>query len=195
MNIMIAYLRGKIKEVNEHTIIIEVGGVGYEAYFIQHDFDKFKKNLNQDTELYAYYYLRENTAELYAFFENEERRMFKILIGISGVGPKGALNILNAAPVDILQRAIAQGDSSVLTKISGIGNKIAQKIIIELKDKFGEQWGKLGGDIQGEGDVIEALQSLGYSRQQAQNALSKLPSNLKKTEEKIKEALRILGRG
>src|SRR3989338_3160628 len=195
MNMMIAYLKGKIKDANEQTVLIEVGGVGYEAYFIQRDFDKFKKNLNQDTELYVYYYLRENTAELYAFFENEERRMFKILIGISGVGPKGALNILNAAPVDILQRAIAQGDSSVLTKISGIGNKIAQKIIIELKDKFGEQWGKLGGDIQGEGDVIEALQSLGYSRQQAQNALSKLPSNLKKTEEKIKEALRILGRG
>ena len=192
---MIAYLKGKIKDANEQTVLIEVGGVGYEAYFIQRDFDKFKKNLNQDTELCVYYYLRENTAELYAFFENEERRMFKILIGISGVGPKGALNILNAAPVDILQRAIAQGDSSVLTKISGIGNKIAQKIIIELKDKFGEQWGKLGGDIQGEGDVIEALQSLGYSRQQAQNALSKLPSNLKKTEEKIKEALRILGRG
>ena len=136
MNIMIAYLRGKIKEVNEHTIIIEVGGVGYEAYFIQHDFDKFKKNLNQDTELYAYYYLRENTAELYAFFESEERRMFKILIGISGVGPKGALNILNAASVGILQRAIAQGDSSVLTKVSGIGNRIAQKIIVELKNKF-----------------------------------------------------------
>jgi len=78
MNMMIAYLKGKIKDANEQTVLIEVGGVGYEAYFIQRDFDKFKKNLNQDTELCVYYYLRENTAELYAFFENEERRMFKI---------------------------------------------------------------------------------------------------------------------
>ena len=194
MNIMIAYLRGKIKEVNEHTIIIEVGGVGYEAYFIQHDFDKFKRNLNQDTELCTYYYLRENTAELYAFFESEERRMFKILIGISGVGPKGALNILNAASVGILQRAIAQGDSSVLTKVSGIGNRIAQKIIVELKDKFGVEWGRLGGDIQGESDVIEALQSLGYSRTQAQEALKQLPEELIKTEDRVKEALKRLGK-
>ena len=194
MNMMIAYLKGKIKDANEQTVLIEVGGVGYEAYFIQRDFDKFKKNLNQDTELCVYYYLRENTAELYAFFENEERRMFKILIGISGVGPKGALNILNAASVGILQRAIAQGDSSVLTKVSGIGNRIAQKIIVELKDKFGVEWGRLGGDIQGESDVIEALQSLGYSRTQAQEALKQLPEELIKTEDRVKEALKRLGK-
>jgi len=190
---MIAYLRGKIKEISESTAIIEVDGVGYEVHFIPREVAKFQKNKEQEIELYTHYYLRETAAELYAFFEREEERMFKILIGISGVGPKGALNILNAATINILQQAIAQGDSSVLTRVSGIGNKIAQKIIVELKDKFGEQWSKLGGDLQGEGDIIEALQSLGYSRQQAQETLKQLPEGLTKTEDKVKEALRLLG--
>ena len=190
---MIASLRGKVKEVKENSAILEVGDVRYEVYYISRELGRFHNLKDKEVYLHTFYYLRENIAELYAFFENEERRMFQILIGISGVGPKGALNILNAASVDILQRAIAQGDSSVLTRVSGIGNRIAQKIIVELKDKFGEQWSKLGGDIQVESDVVEALQSLGYSRTQAQEALKKLPENLEKTEDKVKEALKILG--
>lgn len=190
---MIAFLRGKIREVGENKALIEVGGIGYEIYFIGREQGKFVKNKGQEIEVYTHHYLRENAAELYGFLKLEERRMFEILIGISGVGPKGALNILNAASIDILQRAIATGDSSVLTKISGIGNRIAQKIIIELKDKFGDEWSKLGGNIKGESDVIEALQSLGYSRVQAQEVLQKLPKNLKKTEDMVKEALKLLG--
>ncbi|OGZ61912.1 MAG: Holliday junction DNA helicase RuvA [Candidatus Spechtbacteria bacterium RIFCSPLOWO2_12_FULL_38_22] len=192
---MIASLRGKIIEIRDNSAIVEVGDVGYKVYYILREFGRFQKMKNQEVYLHTFYYLRENVAELYAFFEREEKRMFEILIGISGVGPKGALNILNAASVDILQRAIAQGDSSVLTKVSGIGNRIAQKIIVELKDKFGAEWGRLGGDILGESDVIEALQSLGYSRTQAQEALKKLPENLEKTEDKVKEALKMLGQG
>lgn len=190
---MIAFLRGKIKEVGETKALVEVGGIGYEIYFIGREQGKFLKNIGQEIEIYTHHYLRENAAELYGFLSREERNMFEILIGISGVGPKGALNILNAASIDILQRAIAAGDSSVLTKVSGIGNRIAQKIILELKDKFGDEWSKLGGDIKGESDVIEALQSLGYSRGQVQEALKNLPEDLERTEDRVKEALKLLG--
>lgn len=191
---MISSLTGKIKEVSENSAIVQVGGIGYKVYFIPREVKKFQKERGSDIELYTHHYLRENAAELYAFLRVEELRMFEILIGISGVGPKGALNILNAASVDILQRAIAAGDSSVLTKVSGIGNRIAQKIIVELKDKFGDEWSRLGGDISVEGDVVEALQSLGYSRAQAQEALKKMPEGLDKTEEKVREALKLLGK-
>lgn len=190
---MISNLRGKIKDVGENFVVVETGNIGYKIYCIERECANLQARQGETIEFYTHYYLRENAAELYGFEKKEERDMFEILIGISGVGPKGALSILNAASIDILQRGIAEGDSSVLTKVSGIGNRIAQKIIIELKDKFGEKWAELGGDIRGESDVVEALQSLGYSRAQAQEALKQLPENLKTTSEKVKEALKLLG--
>lgn len=191
---MIASLNGKIKEISENSAVVEVGGVGYEVYLVERTCNDLLSKKGQDAEFYTHYYLRENAAELYGFVEKEERDMFRILITISGVGPKGALNILNAASINILQRAIAEGDTSVLTRVSGIGNKIAQKITLELKDKFGEEWASLGGDIRGDSDVVEALESLGYSKQQAQETLKKLPEELERTEDKVKEALKLLGK-
>lgn len=189
---MLAYLRGTIKNVYENALLVDVGGVGYEVHCIERECAKLKRKQGGEVELYTHYYLREDTAELYGFLTREELVMFRILINISGIGPKGALNILNAAPIDILQRAIAAGDTSVLTKISGIGNKIAQKIIVELGDKFGEAW-SVGGDVRSEGDVVEALEILGYSKAQVHEVLKKLPQSAKSTEEKVREALKILG--
>lgn len=192
---MIVSLRGIIKDIGESTVTLEVAGLGYEVYLTDRAMNSLRKKMHEEIELYTHHHVRENFIELYGFLKKEEKNMFRILIGISGVGPKGALHILNAAPLDILQRAIAEGDTSVLTKVSGIGNRIAQKIILELKDKFARQWSELPGDIRKETDVVEALQSLGYSMMQAQNVLSKLPKDLETTEEKLKEALKILGRG
>lgn len=189
---MISYLTGTIKDVHPPKAVVVVNGVGYEVQCTERECAKLKPE--KDVELYTHHYLREDSAELYGFSDKAERDMFKILIGISGVGPKGALNILNAAPLNILQRGIAEGDPSVLTKVSGIGGKIAQKVIVELQDKFGESWTELGGDIRGEGDVVEALQSLGYSRAQAQDVLKKLPGEVQGTENRVKEALKLLGR-
>jgi Holliday junction DNA helicase RuvA len=190
---MMSSLRGGIKDVGENFVVVETGNIGYKIYCTERECANLRVRQEEEIELYTHYYLRENAAELYGFVKKEERDMFEILIGISGVGPKGALNILNAAPIDILQRGIAEGDSSVLTKVSGIGNKIAQKIILELKDKFGEKWSSLGGNIRSDSDVIEALESLGYSKQQAQEALKQLSENFKTTEQKVKEALKLLG--
>ncbi|MEX0869819.1 MAG: Holliday junction branch migration protein RuvA [Candidatus Spechtbacterales bacterium] len=189
---MIAFLHGKIKDVFENSVILDVNGVGYEIYCIEKECASFFNKEGEEVELYTLYYLRENSAELYGFANMAEKNMFKVLINISGVGPKGALNILNAASLDVLQRAIAEGDASVLTRVSGIGNKIAQKIIVELKDKFGEEWAGLGGDIRGDSEVVEALEALGYSKAQAQNVLKEMPENITSTEGKIREALKLL---
>lgn len=190
---MIALLRGKIKEISDSSFILDVNGVGYEIYCTERLCGELRKKENENIQIRTYYHLRENAAELYGFLQVEERRMFIILIGISGIGPKGALNILNAAPLDVLQRAIAEGDTAILTKVSGIGNRIAQKIIVELKDKFADEWALLPGDIHKETDVVEALQMLGYSRNDTQRALREVPDTIEKTEDKIKEVLKILG--
>lgn len=191
---MIAFLRGTIKEVEISSLILEVGGVGYEVRCIERECLGFAGREGKELELYTYYHLRENAAELYGFLRKEERQMFVILIGISGIGPKGALNILNAAPLDVLQRAIAEGETSILTKVSGIGNRIAQKIILELKDKFSSDWAKLPGDIKKETDVLEALQSLGYARSDIQRALRDIPDGIERMEDKLREVLKILGK-
>lgn len=190
---MIAFLKGTIKEVEMSSLILEVGGVGYEVRCMERECLRFAAQEGKELELYTYYHLRENAAELYGFLRKEERHMFVILIGISGIGPKGALNILNSAPLDVLQRAIAEGETSILTKVSGIGNRIAQKIILELKDKFAGDWAKLPGNIKTETDVLEALQSLGYSRSDIQRALRDIPDGIERMEDKIREALKILG--
>ncbi len=188
---MIAYLEGKIQEVDEHSVLINVQGIGYHVFVMARDQKQLSSKKGQEQFLYTYQYVRENSLELYGFLNRAEEKMFEILISISGIGPKGAMGILSAAPVSILERAIASGDTSILTRISGIGNKTAQKIIMELKDKFVEL-GESNGTIQQDTDVLEALMHLGYSRAEAQRALQGLPETAKTTQEKIKEALKNL---
>lgn len=120
--------------------------------------------------------------------------MFEVLLTVSGIGPKAALTILNAAPISMLQQAIAQEDASILTKVSGVGTKKAQKIIIELKDKFADVLVSLPGGISIEAEVMEALESIGYSRQQIQAVMRELPESLASVEEKIHAALKMLGK-
>lgn len=190
---MIAFLKGTVQEQMEHSLIVNVGGIGYEVYCIERDCSARGAKKGKEIELYTHHYLRETSAELYGFLQRGERDMFGILIGISGIGPKGALNILNTAPLDVLQRAIIEGDTSILTRVSGIGTRIAQKIIVELKDRFAGDWGVLPGDIAADTDVVEALEMLGYSKVQAQRVLKDIPQEIDSVEEKIKEALKFLG--
>ena len=114
-----------------------------------------------------------------------------MLIGVSGIGPKGALAILSVAPIEILKKAIGTGDTSYLTKISGIGRKTAEKMVIELRDKVGKE--NENGSMQQDIDVMEALKSLGYTQNETREALKKV-SNETDLNTKIKEALKILGK-
>ena len=132
--------------------------------------------------------------ELFGFFHREELEFFELLIGISGIGPKSALGVMALAPLDTLKRAIAAGEITYLTKVSGIGKKMAQKIILELREKLAGEAAGEAGELAADADVLEALISLGYSRAQARGALQKIPSTIISTNDRIKEAIKILGR-
>ena len=191
---MISCIEGKVILKGERFVIIETGGVGYRIFVGPTVFDKLKKN-NDRIKLWTHLHLREDSVELYGFLEYAELEFFETLIQISGVGPKSALGVLNVAPLDTLKHAIASGEISYLTKVSGIGKKIAEKIILELRDKLG----KIGytGEkafLKEEEDALRALRSLGYSYSEAREALKQVPSEISGTQERVKESLKILGK-
>lgn len=144
--------------------------------------------------LWIHSHIREDAFDLYGFLDRQELEFFEMLINVSGIGPKGALVILGVAPIETLKRAIGTGDTSYLTKISGIGRKTAEKIVLELRDKISDKVKNIesGTSLQEELDVLEALKSLGYSQNEARGALKKVPQEAN-TNTKIKEALKILG--
>ncbi|KKQ59323.1 MAG: Holliday junction ATP-dependent DNA helicase RuvA, partial [Parcubacteria group bacterium GW2011_GWD1_38_16] len=137
---------------------------------------------------------REDALDLYGFLNSFDLVFFEMLIAISGVGPKMAMSILSIAPTKLLASAIAKEDLTFFTRVSGVGRKTAEKIILELKDKVH----KLGIDVEefevGDSEVLDALESLGYSARDAQNSLRQLPKDIKGIENRIKEALKMLGR-
>jgi Holliday junction DNA helicase RuvA len=135
--------------------------------------------------------VREDALDLYGFLSEEELSFFEMLISISGIGPKTALNVLSVSSVSALKKAISTSDVSHLVKVSGIGKKIADKIVLELKDKV-EGSDENGPTLREEVDAIEALKALGYSQKEAREALKEASG--KTTSERIKEALKILGK-
>jgi holliday junction DNA helicase RuvA len=189
---MIGYLEGKIIDKSDRYIILNVGGVGYKVFVTP---DTLSACLEQkEISLKVYTAVRENAIDLYGFLSAEEKSFFELLLDVSGVGPKSALSILGLASTDALKRAIASGDLNYLNKVSGIGRKTAEKIIVELRDKlkiYKSEEGQLGLD-RDENDIIEALKSLGYTQNQARDALKKVPSSIEGTNARIKEALKIL---
>ena len=185
---MIGSIKGKIILKRDKFIIVEVGGIGYKINASPDTLLKIK--IGEEVHLFTHLHVREDAQDLYGFLEYGELEFFEMLIGVSGIGPKGALAILSVAPIETLKRAISTQDISYLTKISGIGRTTAEKIVLELREKVGEE--KEGVSLQGEIDVLEALKSLGYSQMEAREALKKV-STEKDTGKKIKEALKILG--
>jgi Holliday junction DNA helicase RuvA len=124
----------------------------------------------------------------------DELKFFELIISISGIGPKTALNVLNISSVTALKRAISSGDTSHLTKVSGIGKKIADKMVLELKDKVLVSDEENDVNLKGEIDAVEALKALGYSQKEARDALREVEKKFTKTGDRIKEALKILGK-
>jgi len=184
---MIGSIRGKITVKTEKFILVETGGVGYKVYVSP---DTIAKAKNSEVFLFIHTHVREDAMDLYGFLEQGELEFFEMLLNVSGIGPRSAVGILGIATIDTLRRAISTGDTSYLTKISGIGKKTAEKIIIELRDKMGEVGES--GSLQEELDALEALKSLGYSQNEAREALKKVSIDTN-TNAKIKEALKILG--
>ncbi len=190
---MIGSIRGKIILKTEKFLIVETGGVGYKISVSPDILSKTKKT-GDEIFLWIHTHVREDAFDLYGFLDDEELKFFELLINVSGIGPKGALTILGVASVGTLRKAIGTNDISYLTKISGIGKKTAEKIVIELRDKLKE---KMSGEegyssLQEELDSLEALKALGYSQGEAREALKKVTPG-GNTNTKIREALKILG--
>jgi Holliday junction DNA helicase RuvA len=190
--IMVALLEGNVLFKTDKFLIVKAGGIGFKVFAGLETIKSIAKS-NEIIKLWTHLYLRENGLELYGFKNYAELEFFEILIQISGIGPKSALGILDVASLDILKRAVAAGEYSYLTRVSGIGKKTAEKIIIELRDKLG---GEKGGGFQLKEDeeVFDALKSLGYSANQAREAVKNIPQEIKSTQIRLKEALRALGK-
>lgn len=188
---MISQLRGRLSFSGDKFIIIDVSGVGYKL-FVSND-TLLDLNEKEEVSLWTHLVVRETALDLYGFLEKPELEFFEMLLGVSGIGPKSALGIMGVTSIDTLKSAISAGDSSYLTKVSGIGSKNAQKIIIELQNKLGKAE-DMPPALKEEAEAIEALQALGYSSQEARQALKKVENKDSGTSNMVKEALRIMGK-
>ncbi len=192
---MIAKITGGVILSAEKFVVIEAGdGVGYKVFVLPEFFREHKKE--SAVSVWTFLRVREDEMSLYGFLEYAELEFFELLLSVSGVGPKSAMNILSIAPLDILKRAVSAGDVSYLTKVSGIGRKIAEKIVLELKEKMGATASTEEGKamLKDDQDTIEALQSLGYSQREARDALKEIPESISGISNKVKEALKLLGK-
>ena len=192
MGAMISQLSGKITFRGTGFIVLTTGGIGYKVYVSTETFAELKKK--ETALLWTHLAVRENALDLYGFLSEEELSFFEMLVSIPGVGPKSALAILSLADVTTLTSAVIHGDSSYLTRVSGIGKKSAEKIVLELKDKLGTvPYEGDDEDLKGAADALEALTALGYSAKEAREALRKVPEGVKDTGMRLKESLKILG--
>jgi len=191
---MIEFLSGKIVNKKPEYLIIDVNGIGYKLNISINSYDQI--NLNQNTKILTYFSVSENNQELYGFINNEERELFLLLISVSGIGPKTAINMLSAvSPNDFKNRLIA-GEVKMLTSLPGIGPKTARRIIVELKDKFVDlSKDELPIETNSQNsDAFYALKSLGFHPKVINEAINKVISLNKKvsTEELIRQSLKIL---
>ncbi len=191
---MIGQLIGNITYSGDKFIILNVGGVGYKIFTTAESKLFLSKNQEGST-LWTHLVVKEDALDLYGFTTQIELDFFELLITVSGIGPKSALGILSLAGIETLRKSISSNNTEYLIKIAGIGKKSAEKIVLELKDKIGKLGETLPGqDLDKEADVLNALQALGYSTKEAHEALKKIPSEITDVSEKIKQALKQLGK-
>ena len=191
---MIAQLTGIVTRKDKNSVILDVVGVGYRVFVSPDTLEQLRVQKENSVSLFTHLSVRENALDLYGFLDQEELYFFEMLISISGIGPKSALAILSVADVFTLKRAIQSGDSSYLTKVSGIGTKNAQKIVLELNNKIGVFEEGEDSALREDIDAFEALKSLGYSTGEAREALKQVPRDVSGTRDRLKEALKLLGK-
>lgn len=191
---MIASLSGTLASRSEKSVVIEVNGVGYRIFLSGDSLNRLPQ-LGEPVHIYTHQHVREDALELYGFFHQGELELFEMLIGISGIGPKSAISILGVTSLDQLRRAIAAGDTSYLTKVSGIGRKTAEKIVLELREKMAGRGVSVGEHpaLRDEADALDALISLGYTREEARRALGAVRGDPLSIEKRVSEALKKLG--
>jgi holliday junction DNA helicase RuvA len=190
---MIAYLKGTILEKGLTYIILSASGgenfaIGYKVFVTP---EILEANVGDTVAVYTYHKVSEDGQALFGVPDFATLQFFELLITVSGVGPKVALAILSSAKTDAIKQAIANQDASVFTRISGVGTKTAERIILELKNKVGALEAAPG--ISASGDVFDALLALGYSQKEVREALKRVNTTLSQ-QEQLKEALKVLGK-
>lgn len=187
---MIATLEGRIVAKGENYVIIDVGGVGFKVYIPSSLLDRLG-GTGQEVSLFTHMHVRENEIALYGCSTPDELALFELLLGVSGIGPRVALNVVSMMSSDALREAIARGDAAMLTRIPGVGKKTAERVMLDLKDKLGVglEFVSYPALTHADAEVISALTSLGYSIAEAQAALRSLPREDLPLEERIRLAL------
>ncbi len=207
---MIGQLRGKLIEKQAPLLLVDVSGVGYEVYAPMTTFYRLPE-IGEPVTLYTHLVVREDAQLLYAFYDKQERSLFKTLIKVNGVGPKMALTILSGIEVPVFVRSVQENDTATLVRLPGIGKKTAERLVIEMRDRL-KDWEQSMGDLgdgaalpegllsnpgngrdQGHSAVREAesaLVALGYKPQEASKAVMKIKQEFTTSEELIRAALK-----
>jgi len=189
---MIAKLKGKIEYLKDNYAVVDVNDVGYKVHLSAYTFGKVAGM--EEVALHIYTYVREDILALYGFLVLEELEMFELLISISGIGPKAATGILSIATPKTIRTAILNEDPSILTKVSGIGKKTAERVILELKNKVADMSESEKDEAVSDSDAIEAMMSMGYTVTEAREALKLVPKDVTDLGQRVKLALRSLGK-
>jgi Holliday junction DNA helicase RuvA len=190
---MIATLLGEVSEKLADSVVIDVGGVGYGLYVTTEDLDRMA--LSQKTKVYVYEHIREQSHDLFGFLSRSTLGLFEQLIGVNGVGPKMGLSMLSVGTIDNVKQAIADGNLKYLQQANGVGRRVAERVVVDLKDKVGlvsvdlESTGMLVGESSlMQDEAAEALVALGYSPADALRALKDVDKTLP-VGERVKQAL------
>ena len=188
---MISSIRGTVLELGNRYVSIDINGLGYKVFVTDDALHTLK--VGTEASLRTHLVVREDALDLYGFINLTEKNFFELLISISGIGPKSALNILSMVASDTLASAIRSGSTAHLVKVSGIGRKTAEKIVLELRDKLGGIGGEdMSAGMSADADAIEALKALGYDANEAREALKKISKEISDTGAKVKAALKML---
>ena len=200
---MIGYIRGSIEEIEEWGLVIDRGGIGFRI-FMTGALLAQQVRIGEEVKIFTYLHVKEDAMQLYGFFTKDDLEVFKLLLNVNGIGPKAALGVLSGLTADELRFAVLSDDAATIAKAPGIGKKTAQKLILELKDKFSLEEAfqsklshvqeKSAGSMQdGTGEAVQALVALGYSNTEALQAVRKVEgSGEMDTEEILKAALKHL---
>jgi Holliday junction DNA helicase RuvA len=188
---MISFLEGQVAEKTADRVVLAVGGVGYDISVPTSVVGRLPA-IGKTVRIHTRMVVRDDAMILYGFTTPDQRVLFDMLTGVSGVGPKVALSFLSSLTPDALRRAVVAGDAAALTVVPGVGKKVAQRVVLDLRDKMGAE-----GELVSEGplaDVREALQALGLTPIEASEALSGVDADGRSVEELLREALQKVGR-
>ncbi len=192
---MIGRIHGRLLEKNPPQILVDVNGIGYEIYVPMSTLYNLPE-IGEEVTLFTHFSVREDAQLLYGFFSKNERALFRLLVRISGIGPKIALSILSGISPQMLSQAVSEQESGLLTRIPGIGKKTAERIVLELKGKLNETFGienTISPSNSTKADITSALISLGYSEREALQAVKELAADIS-VNDGIREALKRLSK-